>query len=139
MIAANVNRGYNSGVKVTATETAQKQFVALPRVIQTRVLTLFERLRGWPMVSGAKPLTGKLAGRYRLRTGDYRVQFRVDHGRMRRRIPELVQTGARDQNAIQQQQGAMHAGQQCRSIGRRWHQGRQRQCKPFARWGRHPR
>jgi mRNA-degrading endonuclease RelE of RelBE toxin-antitoxin system len=28
-------------------------------------------------VSGVKPLTGDLAGRYRLRTGDYRVQFHV--------------------------------------------------------------
>ena len=26
-------------------------------------------------VSGAKPLSGELAGRYRLRTGDYRVEF----------------------------------------------------------------
>lgn len=77
-IAADVNPPYHVGVKVTATETAQKQFVTLPRVIQARVLILFERLRAWPMVSGAKPLTGKLAGRYRPRTGDYRVQFRVE-------------------------------------------------------------
>jgi mRNA-degrading endonuclease RelE of RelBE toxin-antitoxin system len=28
-------------------------------------------------VSGAKPLRGGLAGHYRLRTGDYRMQFRV--------------------------------------------------------------
>ncbi len=34
--------------------------------------------RGWPDVSGAKPLRGKLAGWYRVRTGDYRVQFRVE-------------------------------------------------------------
>jgi hypothetical protein len=42
------------------------------------VLTLLERLENWPAVSGAKPLTGPMAGRYRLRTGDYRVQFRVE-------------------------------------------------------------
>jgi mRNA-degrading endonuclease RelE of RelBE toxin-antitoxin system len=35
------------------------------------------RLEQWPDVSGVKPLTGDLAGRYRLRTGDYRVQFHV--------------------------------------------------------------
>src|SRR5436305_279135 len=29
-----------------------------------------------PRVSGAKPLRGRLAGKYRLRTGDYRLQFR---------------------------------------------------------------
>jgi len=29
-------------------------------------------------VSGVKALTGKLAGNFRIRTGDYRVVFRVD-------------------------------------------------------------
>jgi mRNA-degrading endonuclease RelE of RelBE toxin-antitoxin system len=38
---------------------------------------LLERLEKWPNVSGAKPLQGNLAGRYRLRTGDFRMQFRV--------------------------------------------------------------
>jgi mRNA-degrading endonuclease RelE of RelBE toxin-antitoxin system len=38
---------------------------------------LLGRLEEWPSVSGAKPLQGNLAGRYRLRTGDYRLQFRV--------------------------------------------------------------
>lgn len=64
-------------MNVTITESARKDFAALPRVIQTRVLRLFERLADWPEVSGAKPLTGNLVGRYRLRTGDYRVQFHV--------------------------------------------------------------
>jgi mRNA-degrading endonuclease RelE of RelBE toxin-antitoxin system len=30
------------------------------------------------MVSGVKALSGNLAGHYRLRTGDYRVQFRLE-------------------------------------------------------------
>jgi mRNA-degrading endonuclease RelE of RelBE toxin-antitoxin system len=42
------------------------------------VLRLLVRLERWPDVSGAKPLSGGLAGRYRLRTGDYRVQFYMD-------------------------------------------------------------
>lgn len=29
-------------------------------------------------MSGAKPLSGALAGHYRLRTGDYRLQFRIE-------------------------------------------------------------
>jgi mRNA-degrading endonuclease RelE of RelBE toxin-antitoxin system len=29
-------------------------------------------------VSGAKPLSGPLAGHYRLRTGDYHLQFRAE-------------------------------------------------------------
>ena len=36
------------------------------------------RLAKWPEVSGAKPLRGNLAGHYRIRTGDYRLQFRVE-------------------------------------------------------------
>ncbi|HUQ71495.1 MAG TPA: hypothetical protein VM165_18350 [Planctomycetaceae bacterium] len=31
-------------------------------------------------MSGAKPLRGQLAGSYRLRTGDYRVQFHLEAG-----------------------------------------------------------
>jgi len=43
--------------------------------IHARLNRLLERLRAWPDVSGVKPLTGNLAGHYRLRTGDYRIQF----------------------------------------------------------------
>ncbi|MEX2317976.1 MAG: hypothetical protein WD669_12535 [Pirellulales bacterium] len=62
---------------VVITVDAQQQFAELPRSVQTRVEKLFVRLRSWPDVSGAKPLSGNLAGHFRLRTGDYRVQFRV--------------------------------------------------------------
>lgn len=63
---------------VTITPMASSQFESLPRPIQARMLGLFERLRKWPEVSGAKPLSGNLAGRWRLRTGDYRLQFYVE-------------------------------------------------------------
>lgn len=62
---------------VLLTPEAAAQIDALPRPIHARVLKLLERLRAWPEVSGAKPLKGDLAGHYRLRTGDYRVQFHV--------------------------------------------------------------
>jgi mRNA-degrading endonuclease RelE of RelBE toxin-antitoxin system len=65
-------------VKVIITSTAAIQLEALPRVIQARMLGLVERLRKWPEVSGVKPLRGSLVGCYRMRTGDYRLQFRVD-------------------------------------------------------------
>ena len=65
-------------VKVTLSRGAAEQLDDLPLIIHSRVLSLLERLTKWPSVSGAKPLTGSLAGRYRLRTGDYRLQFRVD-------------------------------------------------------------
>jgi len=54
---------------------AAEELAVLPRVIRQRVTVLIERLERWPEVSGAKPLRGKLAGHWRMRTGDYRVQF----------------------------------------------------------------
>ena len=39
---------------------------------------LLARLDQWPEVSGVKALRGELAGWYRVRTGDYRVRFRVE-------------------------------------------------------------
>ena len=64
--------------KVLLTREAAEGLEELPLVIHARVLTLLERLTKWPALSGAKPLTGTLAGRRRLRTGAYRVQFRVE-------------------------------------------------------------
>jgi mRNA-degrading endonuclease RelE of RelBE toxin-antitoxin system len=66
--------------RVLLSPTAAHDFGELPEVIQTRVLGIVERLGHWPEVSGAKPLRGRLAGRYRMRTGDYRVQFRLEGG-----------------------------------------------------------
>jgi mRNA-degrading endonuclease RelE of RelBE toxin-antitoxin system len=64
--------------KVTLTPDAAEGLEEMPLAIHARVLSLLERLAAWPAVSGAKPLTGPLAGHYRLRTGDYRLQFRVE-------------------------------------------------------------
>ena len=38
---------------------------------------MIRRLADWPNVSGAKPLRKFLSGQYRMRTGDYRVQFKA--------------------------------------------------------------
>jgi mRNA-degrading endonuclease RelE of RelBE toxin-antitoxin system len=65
---------------VQITQAAQAQFSVLPTVIQARVEKVLRRLEKWPNISGAKPLRGKLAGHYRIRTGDYRLQFRVKPG-----------------------------------------------------------
>ena len=56
---------------------AAKQLAKLPRVIRQQIDRILKRLEAWPIVSGAKPLTGNLAGSYRLRTRDYRLRFRV--------------------------------------------------------------
>lgn len=65
-------------VAVILTPEARRQAEKLPMPIFVRMSKLVERLGDWPRVSGAKPLSGKLAGRFRLRTGDYRLQFRVE-------------------------------------------------------------
>jgi mRNA-degrading endonuclease RelE of RelBE toxin-antitoxin system len=66
---------------VTITAEAQQQFFDLPVAIQARMEKIFVRLERWPAVSGAKALSGNLAGRYRIRTGDYRVQFQIIRGK----------------------------------------------------------
>ena len=63
--------------KVELTPDAVRQLEALDNPIHGRVLRLLARLERWPDVSGAKPLRGELVGHYRLRTGDYRIQFYV--------------------------------------------------------------
>ena len=63
---------------VTLEAAASQQLVALPERIKARVVGIIARLENWPDVSGAKPLRRDLAGHYRLRTGDYRIQFRVE-------------------------------------------------------------
>jgi len=57
---------------------AARQLDALPLTIKARMGGIIARLERWPEVSGAKPLRGNLAGKYRMRTGDYRVLFHVE-------------------------------------------------------------
>ena len=77
--------------KVVMTPAAAKQADALPLLIRLCVLRVVERLIGWPNVSGAKPLRGNLAGQFRVRTGDYRVQFYVSGDTV-----TIVKVGHRD-------------------------------------------
>jgi mRNA-degrading endonuclease RelE of RelBE toxin-antitoxin system len=64
-------------VVVEITGDAREQLNRLPTRIAARMTKLIARLEAWPAVSGAKPLRGDLVGHYRLRTGDYRLQYRV--------------------------------------------------------------
>ena len=63
---------------VVTTREALEQLESLPSEIVAGVAKLYERLEKWPHASGAKPLTGSLAGHWRMRTGDYRLQFCVE-------------------------------------------------------------
>jgi mRNA-degrading endonuclease RelE of RelBE toxin-antitoxin system len=79
-------------VEVFLSQDAEAQMLDLPPVINARVRKVFERLRRWPQVSGAKVLKGQFAGQFRVRTGDYRVQFlRLDESRLL-----VVKIGHRD-------------------------------------------
>ena len=63
---------------VKLTPEAGEQVDALPQPVRRRPLDIYGRLAKWPAVSGAKPLRGNLSGNYRIRTGDYRIIFRVE-------------------------------------------------------------
>ncbi len=76
---------------VRFTDEAAAKMERLPVAINARVQGVIRRLGRWPEVSGAKPLTGPLAGRYRIRTGDYRVQFYI-----RQNILWIEKIGHRD-------------------------------------------
>ena len=65
-------------MKVDLTDDATDAFLGLPLAIQKRVRKVIRRLEDWPTVSGARALSGNLAGWYRIRTGDYRIRFRVE-------------------------------------------------------------
>lgn len=60
---------------VVLTSSAKREFDEIPYAMRGRVANVLDRLQRWPNVNGAKSLRGNLAGHYRIRTGDYRVQF----------------------------------------------------------------
>ena len=62
---------------VTITPAARAELEWAPLVIRNRINVVFGRLEKWPAVSGAKPLRGELHGSHRIRTGAYRIVFRV--------------------------------------------------------------
>ena len=64
-------------MRVGLTPQAAEQYAKLPRSIQPRIDNMIVRLAHWPKVSGARSLTGRLAGNFRIRTGDYRIVFQV--------------------------------------------------------------
>lgn len=63
--------------RVTYEPDVAEQMAGVPQAILRRLEAIIRRLEKWPNVSGAKPLRGEMAGHWRVRTGDWRVQFRV--------------------------------------------------------------
>ena len=64
-------------MKVTVTPDAAGELSKKPYAIQLRIFDVIERLKKWPDVSGVKWLTGDWKHHARVRTGDYRLIFRV--------------------------------------------------------------
>jgi mRNA-degrading endonuclease RelE of RelBE toxin-antitoxin system len=65
-------------LSVKITPAALEQAGRLAEPIYTRIQKAIERLENWPKVSGVKALRGRHAGHFRIRTGDYRIQFRLE-------------------------------------------------------------
>jgi mRNA interferase RelE/StbE len=65
--------------KVNLSKKAQKFYKKADRPLARKLARCFEQLEREPRHhSNVKPLTGKLAGHYRYRVGDYRVIYRID-------------------------------------------------------------
>jgi len=69
-------------VNVFLEPEAEEQVEELPKRMKARVKEVLVRLEEWPEWSGVKALKGNLAGKYRLRTGAYRLQFRLEGDRV---------------------------------------------------------
>lgn len=85
-------------VSIVLSPQALRDFEDLPTPIVARMRRLVDRLQLWPNVSGVKYLKGDLVGSCRLRTGDYRIQFRVEQFR---RV-ELVTKAARGKQVTEE-------------------------------------
>jgi mRNA-degrading endonuclease RelE of RelBE toxin-antitoxin system len=93
---------------VVLTSDAVRDIAELPAPIIARMERLVERLRHWPNVSGVKALGGDLAGKYRLRTGDYRLQFRLETIRKTLRVKRAVKKGKKDKEVVEEREIMEH-------------------------------
>jgi mRNA-degrading endonuclease RelE of RelBE toxin-antitoxin system len=64
-------------VAIRITPEAEADLGHVPLAMRPRIQGIVDRLKLWPRVSGVKPLTHNWAGHFRIRTGDWRVVFRV--------------------------------------------------------------
>jgi mRNA-degrading endonuclease RelE of RelBE toxin-antitoxin system len=64
-------------MKVELTERAAEDLEDLQPTQHALVQQVFVRLAAWPEVTGAKPMRRELKGHFRIRTGDWRVIFKV--------------------------------------------------------------
>lgn len=66
-------------VKIIYSHVAEKELRKLPKQIAGRILSkILDNTRQQDVLARAKALTGRFAGAYRYRIGDYRVVFILD-------------------------------------------------------------
>lgn len=65
---------------VYMTDGASEEYDRLEVDIEALVLDVFRRLERWPEVSGVDPLHGPWSGHQKIRTGDWRVIFKLEGG-----------------------------------------------------------
>jgi mRNA interferase RelE/StbE len=63
---------------VTFARSVEKRLARLPAKVQASIMTRIRALATDPHPRGARPLTGDLRGRLKLRVGDYRIIYTVD-------------------------------------------------------------
>lgn len=107
-------------VEAERTRRFLKQIEDVPGRDRPRVERLVETLANYPNVPGIQPLHGSDAGRYKIRSGDYRVIVRIEGGKV---VVEEVQNrresygkkarrgrkGARDLDVPRMKHGPNHA------------------------------
>jgi mRNA-degrading endonuclease RelE of RelBE toxin-antitoxin system len=64
-------------VKTRFSDEAKRDLLSLATCDKARVLGVLKRLAAWPSVSGWKPMRSEWTGHGRIRTGDWRVIFRM--------------------------------------------------------------
>ena len=68
---------------VDLSDSARQALTKLDRPIQKRIAVAFDRLEAAPEPSAlCKPLTGRLAGLWRYRAGDWRLVCEINRGRL---------------------------------------------------------
>ena len=64
--------------EIIITKVAEKQLKKLPNAEQSKIADKIQKLSSDPKPSGVKPLKGKLAPYYRIRSGNYRIIYAVE-------------------------------------------------------------
>ena len=77
---------------VELTRRAQKQYKELDKPVRKRIDVLLAALTRDPRPADAKPLTGE-GDLLRARIGDWRIIYRVDHGRILVLVLEIGHRG----------------------------------------------